>query len=73
MSATSSSPTSAASIGPEKEAPGVLAIEVELAAELATAPTGRTVTPIRTAGGGNPAVLTRYRHWPFCCCSSPVS
>ena len=44
--------------GPEKEAPGVLAIEVELAAELSTAPTGRTVTPIRTAGGGNPAVLS---------------
>ena len=44
--------------GPEKEAPGVLAIEVELVAELSTAPTGRTVTPIRTAGGGNPAVLS---------------
>ena len=40
--------------GPEKEAPGVLAIEVELS----TGPTGRTVTPIRTAGGGNPAVLS---------------
>ena len=44
--------------GPEKEAPGVLAIEVELVAELSTGPTGRTVTPIRTAGGGNPAVLS---------------
>ena len=44
--------------GPEKEAPGVLAIEVELIAELSTGPTGRTVTPIRTAGGGNPAVLS---------------
>jgi hypothetical protein len=44
--------------GPEKEAPSVLAIEVELVAELSTAPTGRTVTPIRTAGGGNPAVLS---------------
>ena len=66
--------------GPEKEAPGVLAIEVELVAELSTGPTGRTVTPIRTAGGGNPAVLSPlsplavplllkprsagHRHWP---------
>jgi hypothetical protein len=28
---------------------------------------------IRTASGGNPAVLSSYRHWPFRCCSSPVA
>ena len=43
--------------GPEKK-PRRLAIEVELVAELSTGPTGRTVTAIRTAGGGNPAVLS---------------
>jgi hypothetical protein len=26
---------------------------------------------IRTASGGNPALFSRYRHWPFRCCSSP--
>jgi len=34
--------------------------------------TGRTVTTIRTAGGGNQQSSARYRHWPFRCCSRPV-
>jgi hypothetical protein len=41
-------------------------------AQRARPATGRTVTPIRTAGGGNTAVLSPLRHWPFRCCSSPV-
>ncbi len=37
-------------------------------AQRARPTTGRTVTPIRTAGGGNTALLSRYHHWPFRCC-----
>jgi hypothetical protein len=50
-----------------------LAVEPRTSRHVASLPSSRhgARSNIRTATDGNPAVLARYRHWPFRCCSSP--